>query len=118
MLDIKWIRENPQALDAALAKRGNEPASSRLIELDEKRRQHIAKLQEAQERRNAASKEIGKAMGAKDQATADRLKAEVAEIKLFLQTAEEEERQLDRALNDALSVLPNMPLDERACRQG
>jgi seryl-tRNA synthetase len=110
MLDIKWIRENPQALDAALAKRGAEPASARLIELDEKRRQHIAKLQEAQERRNAASKEIGKAMGAKDQATADRLKAEVAEIKLFLTSAEEEERQLDRALSDALSVLPNIPL--------
>jgi seryl-tRNA synthetase len=112
MLDIKWIRENPQALDAALAKRGNEPASSRLIELDEKRRQHIAKLQDAQERRNAASKEIGKAMGAKDQATAERLKAEVAEIKQFLQSAEEEERQLDRALNDALSVLPNIPLGD------
>ena len=111
MLDIKWIRENPQALDAALAKRGNEPASSRLIELDEKRRQHIARLQEAQERRNAASKEIGKAMAAKDQETAERLKAEVAEIKQFLQSAEDEERQLDRALNEALSVLPNVPLD-------
>ena len=47
MLDIKWIRENPQALDAALAKRSVEPQSSRLIELDEKRRQHIAKLQDA-----------------------------------------------------------------------
>jgi seryl-tRNA synthetase len=111
MLDIKWIRENPQALDAALAKRGVEPQSSRLIDLDEKRRQHIAKLQEAQERRNAASKEIGKAMGAKDQVTADRLKTEVAEIKVFLQSAEEEERQLDRALSDALAVLPNLPLD-------
>ncbi|MCO4316397.1 serine--tRNA ligase [Phyllobacterium sp. 21LDTY02-6] len=110
MLDIKWIRENPQALDAALAKRGVAPVSSHLIDLDEKRRQHIARLQEAQERRNAASKEIGKAMAAKDQATADRLKAEVAEIKQFLTGAEEEERQLDRALGDALSVLPNVPL--------
>ena len=111
MLDIKWIRENPEALDAALQKRGASAVSSDVLALDEARRQHIAKVQEAQERRNAASKEIGKAMGEKDMATADRLKAEVAELKTFLTEAEEEERRLDKALNDVLSSLPNVPYE-------
>ena len=111
MLDIKWIRENPEALDAALQKRGASAVSSDVLALDEARRQHIAKVQEAQERRNAASKEIGKAMGEKDMATADRIKAEVAELKTFLTEAEEEERRLDKALNDVLSGLPNVPYD-------
>lgn len=111
MHDIKWIVQNPQAFDAAMAKRGMDSVSSRLIELDEKRRQSIAKSQGLQERRNAASKEIGKAMASKDQAAADQLKAEVAAIKQALTSAEEEERQLERALTEALEVLPNIPLD-------
>ena len=61
MFDIKWIRENADVFDKALAWRGFEASSARLIELDDARRSHITKLQEAQERRNAASKEIGKA---------------------------------------------------------
>jgi seryl-tRNA synthetase len=112
MLDIKWIRENPEALDEALAKRGAAPVSADLIALDEKRRQHVGRVQEAQERRNAASKEIGKAMAQKDSATAEKLKAEVAELKGWLQLAEEEERRLDKELTDALSVIPNLPLDD------
>lgn len=111
MLDIKWIRENPEALDAALNKRGASAVSSDVLALDEARRQHIAKVQEAQERRNAASKEIGKAMAEKDMATAERIKAEVAELKTFLTEAEEEERRLDKELNDVLSGLPNVPYD-------
>ncbi|WP_439272415.1 serine--tRNA ligase [Pseudochrobactrum sp. HB0163] len=110
MLDIKWIRENPEALDAALQKRGASAVSSEILALDEARRQHIAKVQEAQERRNAASKEIGKAMAEKDAAKADRLKAEMSELKSFLSQAEEEERRLEKALGDALSGLPNVPL--------
>lgn len=112
MLDIKWIRENPAALDAALAKRGAEPQAASLIALDEKRRATVGALQALQERRNAASKEIGKAMAAKDQATAERLKSEVASLKDELQAGETKERELDEALKHALSVLPNIPLDE------
>ena len=70
------------------------------------------RLQAAQERRNAASKEIGKAMAAKDAALADRLKAEITELKSFVQNGEAEERRLDQALNDALAVIPNVPLDD------
>lgn len=112
MLDIRWIRDNPQALDEALKKRGAAPESARLIELDEARRSHITKLQEAQSRRNAASKEIGAAMAAKDSERAEALKSEVAEIKAFVQSGEETERELTAKLNDALSRLPNVPLDD------
>lgn len=112
MLDIRWIRENPEALDSALAKRGADAASAALIALDEERRSHVAKVQEAQSRRNSASKEIGAAMGQGDTDKAEKLKAEVGELKGFLQDAEETERQLNAKLNDALSVLPNVPLDD------
>ncbi len=110
MFDIKWIRDNAEAFDAALKRRGLEPLSVKLLELDDARRRHQTKLQDAQSRRNAASKEIGKALGAKDTATADKLKAEVAELKEVIQGGEEEERKLVAALNDALAVIPNMPL--------
>ena len=112
MLDIKWIREKPQALDAALKQRGAEPASERLIELDEARRAHLVTLQEAQERRNAASKEIGNAMRSGDSARAEELKEEVAGIKALIQNGEAEERRLDDVLRNALAELPNVPLDD------
>ncbi|NLS03503.1 serine--tRNA ligase [Rhizobium sp. P32RR-XVIII] len=112
MLDIKWIRENPEALDAALAKRGAEPLSESLIALDEKRRSAIQKAQDMLSRRNAASKEIGAAMAQKNSELAEKLKAEVAEMKVSLPAAEDEERQLTAELNDALSRIPNVPLDD------
>jgi len=112
MLDIKWIRENPAALDAALASRSAAPQSEALIALDEARRAHLGELQEAQERRNAASKEIGNAMRAGDAPKAEALKAEVADIKSFIQGGEAEERRLDKQLDDALSVIPNLPLPD------
>ncbi|MFC0246281.1 serine--tRNA ligase [Falsochrobactrum ovis] len=112
MLDIKWIRENPEVLDQALAKRGVDPLSSELISLDEKRREHVGKVQAAQERRNAASKEIGKAMAEKDTERAEQLKTEVSQLKTFLAEAEEVERRLIKELNDALSNIPNIPLDD------
>ncbi len=112
MLDIKWIRDHPAALDAALARRGAEPASAAILALDEARRAHIVRLQQAQERRNVASKDIGQAMAAKDSAKAEALKAEVAGIKTFLATAEAESRRYDDALRDALARIPNTPLDD------
>lgn len=117
MLDIRWIRENPQALADALQKRGQSADAAQsivddLIEKDEARRAHLVALQEKQERRNAASKEIGNAMRAGDAARAEELKGEVAGIKEFVQAGEATERELDKALNDALSVIPNLPLDD------
>ncbi|MBA4777711.1 MAG: serine--tRNA ligase [Rhizobiales bacterium] len=112
MHDIKWIRENPEAFDAALARRGAEPAASGLIALDEKRRSVIQSLQDMQSRRNAASKEIGAAMAQKNMELAEKLKAEVADIKENMPRAEEEDRLVTAELNDALSRLPNMPFDD------
>ena len=111
MHDIKWIRENPEAFDAALARRGAEPAAAGLIALDEKRRSVIQSLQDMQSRRNAASKEIGAAMAQKNMELAEKLKAEVADIKDNMPRAEEEDRQVTAELNDALSRLPNIPFD-------
>ena len=117
MLDIRWIRENPQALVDALIKRGSSEVDARstvdeVLARDEARRAHLTELQQAQARQNAASKEIGKAMAQKDTATAEKLKAEVAELKAFVQQGEARERELDKALNDALAVIPNVPLDD------
>ena len=112
MLDIKWIRDNAEAFDAALAKRGLEPLAQTLIALDEKRRAIILKVQEMQSRRNAASKDIGAAMAQKNSELAEKLKAEVAELKTTLPAAEEEERVVSGELNDHLVRIPNIPLDD------
>ncbi|CTQ55653.1 Serine--tRNA ligase [Roseibium album] len=112
MFDIKWIRENADAFDQSLAKRGYEASSAKLIALDESRRSHITKLQESQERRNAASKEIGKAKGTGDDARAQELIDEVAQIKAFIQSGEEEERKLVTNLEEAMAVIPNLPHDD------
>ena len=110
MHDIKAIRENPTAFDAGLARRGLAAQSGALIVVDEKRRAQMALLQEAQSRRNALSKEIGAAMGKKDVGLADKLKAEVASLKDQIAAGEEQERSLSKDLQDALSVIPNIPL--------
>src|SRR5665213_3465185 len=112
MHDIKAIVANPAAFDAGLARRGFAAQSSVLVALDEKRRSVMVSLQEAQSRRNALSKEIGMAMGKKDVALADKLKAEVAALKDQITSGEESERALTKELNDALSVIPNIPLPE------
>ena len=109
MHDIKAIRDNPQAFDAGLARRGLAPLSGSLLALDEQKRETMQKLQDAQSRRNALSKEIGMAMGKKDVALADKLKAEVAGLKDAIAAGEEQERMQTKALNDALAVIPNIP---------
>ena len=110
MHDIKAIRDNPMAFDAGLARRGLAPLSASLLALDEAKRETMQKLQDAQSRRNALSKEIGMAMGKKDVALADTLKAEVAGLKDAITQGEEQERIQTKALTDALAVIPNIPL--------
>jgi seryl-tRNA synthetase len=112
MHDIKWIRESREAFDRGRARRGLEPVSDKLLALDDARRAAIAKAQTAQERRNAASKEIGAAMKAGDSPRADALKTEVAELKASLATYETEERDSIAALDKALAEIPNTPLDD------
>jgi len=112
MYDIKWIRENPDAFDRGLTRRGLEPLAAKLLKLDESRRALITKLEQAQARRNAASKEIGQAKAKKDEATAKKLMAEVAELKETLPKLEAEEKQASAALEKELAQIPNLPLDD------
>lgn len=112
MHDLRFIRENPQAFDAGLTARGAEPAAHRIVELDERRRALTTRLQEAQSRRNEASKAIGAAMGKGDTATAEALKAEVAELKIALPAIESEERALGEELDGVLAALPNLPAED------
>jgi seryl-tRNA synthetase len=117
VFDIKWIRDNPEAFDAGLKRRGIAPGgdvkfSGDLIALDEARRKIVTRLQDAQARRNAASKEIGKAKGAKDDAKAQALMVEVNALKDALAKGEDEQRAADKALHDALSVIPNTPRED------
>jgi len=112
MFDPKWIRDNAETFDNGLARRGVAPLAKKVIAIDNARRAHIEKLQQAQGRRNAASKEIGKAMGSGDKPLAEKLKAEVGELKQFIQSGAEEERRIDDELKQLLSAVPNIPLDE------
>ncbi|MBN9001594.1 MAG: serine--tRNA ligase [Rhizobiales bacterium] len=112
MHDIKWIRDNPDAFDAALRRRGLEALSPSLIALDEKRRAAIHAAEQAQARRNAASKEIGEAKKAKDNARADALMAEVGELKTQLPELEAAVKQVEDDLKTELAQIPNLPLDE------
>ena len=112
MFDVKWIRENGEAFDAGLKKRGLLPMSQDILAIDERRRARVTALQEIQAQRNVASKEIGKAKAAKDQKHADRLMKEVTDLKVQIQEGEEEERGLISAINNALAQFPNMPLAE------
>lgn len=112
MHDLRYIRENPEAFDAALKRRGAEAVSDVLVRLDEKRRAMQTEMQNAQARRNEASKAIGTAMGKGDATTANALKAEVAGLKDRLPQLEEEERALGEELHNLLAALPNLPFDD------
>src|SRR5450755_139868 len=112
MHDIKSIRDNPDAFDTALKRRGLEPLSSSLLAIDEKRRAAILKSEQAQARRNSASKEIGDAKKAKDEARAARLMAEVAELKTTMPQLEAATKAADEELAKELAAIPNLPLDD------
>jgi seryl-tRNA synthetase len=109
MYDIKWIRENAAAFDTGLSRRGLEPLSGKLIALDERRRAAITKSEQAQARRNAASKEIGAAKAKKDEATASALMAEVATLKETMPALEAEQKSLGDQLDKELAQIPNLP---------
>ena len=110
MHDIRSIRENPAAFDAALARRDVAPQADALVALDERRRALITEAQAGQARRNEASKAIGAAKASKDEATAATLMAEVAALKERLPAIEAEEKALGEELNGRLAILPNLPL--------
>ncbi|MCH8002910.1 MAG: serine--tRNA ligase, partial [Proteobacteria bacterium] len=107
MFDLRWIRESPEAFDTGLTRRGLEPASARVLDLDARRRQAQTELQELQTARNTASKAIGEAKGRGQDAEAQM--AEVARIKETMAKAEAAEREVAAELDELLSGLPNTP---------
>ena len=109
MHDIKAIRDDPEAFDKGLARRSLPPRAASLLALDDTRRAAIVELQKAQERRNAASKEIGAAMGRKDAVVADALKEEVAKLKLAMPEMEAAEKAAGMLLDNELAAIPNLP---------
>ena len=116
MHDIKWIRENAESFDRALGRRPLSEedqkrfSSAALLSLDERRRAAILKAEQAQARRNAASKEIGEAKKKKDEAAAAKLMAEVAELKTTIPALEAEEKSAGAELDKVLAQIPNLPL--------
>jgi seryl-tRNA synthetase len=110
MHDIKSIRDNPQAFDASLKRRGLSPVSALLLAIDERRRAAILASEQAQARRNAASKEIGEAKKAKDETRAAKLMAEVAELKIRMPELEQAAKAADEELARELAAIPNLPL--------
>jgi seryl-tRNA synthetase len=112
MHDIKSIRDNPAAFDAALKRRGLASLSPSLLAIDEKRRGAILASEQAQARRNAASKEIGEAKKSKDEARAAKLMAEVTELKTTMPQMEQAAKAADDELARELASIPNLPLDE------
>ncbi len=110
MHDIRLIRDDPAAFDAALARRGLPGRSAELLELDERRRALATEMQVAQARRNEASKAIGAAKARRDEDAAAALMAEVATFKERLPALEAEERTLGEALTGTLATIPNLPL--------
>jgi seryl-tRNA synthetase len=112
MHDIKWIRDNPDAFDRGLARRGLLGEAKRLIEIDERRRAAIQKAEAALARRNAASREIGAAKKSNEEAAAQALFAEVARLKAEIPQLEEEAKRASKERDDALAQIPNLPLDE------
>ena len=112
MHDLKYIRENPQDFDAALIRRGAAPVAASILALDENRRAILTEMQNAQARRNEASKAIGAAMAKGDTATAEALKAEVAQLKDTLPSLEERERSAGAELDSLVAGLPNLPAED------
>ncbi|AUH33730.1 serine--tRNA ligase [Paracoccus tegillarcae] len=111
MHDIRAIRENPEAFDAALARRGLDAMSPQILALDAERRSRIAEAEAAQAEQNSASKEVGAAKARGDDAEFERLRALVAEKKGAIAQKQTEAGELDQQLRDLLMGIPNLPLD-------
>jgi seryl-tRNA synthetase len=115
MHDIRAIRENPTAYAAALSRRPTVDGVSEIaaiMALDEKVRAAILRKQEAEQARNAKSKEIGKAKASKDEALAQSLMADVSAAKQTIEDAGKEEADATRERDDLLARLPNVPLED------
>jgi len=112
MHDIRAIRENPAAFDAALARRGDDPVSELLLEKDAERRARIQAAETAQAEQNKASKEVGTAKGRGDEDEFQRLRALVGEKKTEVAAMQSAAKELDAELTDLLARIPNLPAED------
>lgn len=112
MFDIRYIRENPDAFDAGLARRGLPPRAGEILALDEEARKYTHALNDMQEKRNASSKLIGQAKAKGDEAEFNRLREEVESIKNQMPVAEEQQKKYQDQIRDILSTIPNIPADD------
>ena len=113
MHDIRFIRENPEAFDRGLARRGLSGEAQRLIALDEKRREKILALETAQARRNAASKEIGEAKKNKDEPKATALNGRSRGAEgIDAGAGGRRESRESKSSTDVLAEIPNLPADD------
>ena len=112
MHDIRAIRDNPDAFDAALARRGDAPMSAAVLELDAARRAKIAAAETAQADQNTASKQVGAAKAKGDDAEFERLRALVSDKKAEVATMQAEAKDLDARLTDMLARIPNLPAED------
>ncbi len=112
MHDIRTIRDNPAAFDAALSRRGVAPVSSDILAIDEARRAAILAAETAQAEANKAAKEVGAAKGRGDEAEFERLRALVAEKKAEIAALNDQAKAEDTRLNDLLMGIPNLPYDD------
>ncbi len=112
MFDIRYIRENPDAFDAGLARRGLAPRAGEILAIDEEARKYTVVLNEMQEKRNAASKLIGQAKAKGDDAEFNRLREEVESIKSQMPVAEDIQKKKQDEIRDILSTIPNIPAED------
>ena len=112
MHDIRTIRDNPAAFDAALSRRGMEPQSPSILALDEERRAAIHAAETAQADQKKAAKEVGAAKAAGNEAEFERLRALVGEKKAEVADMQTRAKELDAQLNELLMGLPNLPYDD------
>ena len=112
MLDLRWVRESPDLLDRALARRGAEPAAAGILAVDEERRSLETSLQEDQAERNRLSKEIGEAKRGRDDARAETLMGRVSALKERIQEGEERLREIQARLDALLAGYPNILADD------
>ena len=112
MHDIRMIRDNPAAFDAALFRRKVAPVSAQILALDEARRAKIMAAETAQADANAAAKQVGAAKASGNEAEFERLRALVATKKAEIAALTDEAKAADVALNDLLLTIPNLPHDD------
>jgi seryl-tRNA synthetase len=112
MHDIKSIRDNATAFDAALKRRGLDSMADHVNSIEGRRLAIIRVLESWRARRKVASDKIHQAMKSKDENEAQKLKAEVAECKTSIATLEREQREVDQEIETALAAIPNLPLDD------